>query len=341
MGKSIVRTILLVAAGCFLVFLIVMVVGAIFFGLSSSVSSKSGPVTSASATPSAGVSVDPNPTISAFVSDVPVGAIPTTGIQDWRVASNSNRQLAQCISDQRINFAQVRSLNYTNGVPGAQASVSWIGGINAPPDYFTSAIQHCAAAADQPTNLTEMFPGAGEASAMMSLKGNVRSYATAASVDGLMALAFWTQPDAAELSPSPASSMAARAIALYKSSRLGVRDPKVMECPIVRERPIVPLPAEVGALIRTKFAALAPIRILDKYTSSIGIQAESVTPHICLYSDGRQVEYAGKVPTTATEAVMADVGHAPDPVFGNNETFVWWAKIPNRGWILFDEGTAP
>jgi hypothetical protein len=341
MGKSIARTILLVIAGCFLVFLVVVVLGGAFFGLSISIRSSSSPAISLSATPSASLNVDPNPTISPFVSDVPVGAITTKGIQDWRVASNSNRQLAQCLADERINFAQVRTLNYTNGIPGAQASVSWIEGINAPPDYFTSAIQHCAAAADQLTNLTEMFPGDGEASATMSLNGNVRRYATAAGIDGLMVLAFWTQPDAAEISPSPASSIVARAIALYKASQLGVRDPKLVQCLIVRERPIVPLPAKVRALIRTKFATLKQVRILDKYTSSIGIEAESVTPHICLYSDGRQVEYAGKVPTTATEAVMADVEHAPDPVFGNNETFVWWAKIPNKGWILFDEGTAP
>lgn len=306
--------------------------------------------------PSVSSSPRPSPTSLASVPDVAgvpdvsIDVLPISGVNPWRINSISNRQLAQCLTHERIDFIGVNSREYVNNILGAHASVSWISGVIAPPDYLTSAIQLCAAGADRTSeaigvNVGDFF----DASATMAASGRVRSYATAARADqwgttgipAVMILAFWTQPGAPMMSPSPASVVAARGVALYKLAALGIANPAVVSCRVIRERPGAKVPSEVEALIKARYAKLAPITILSKYTAQVDLRAESVTPHICVYSDGRQVAYTGKVPTLATQAIELDVHHAPWPPTENVENFVMLAKIPTKGWVVINEGTAP
>ncbi|OIQ65804.1 hypothetical protein GALL_526350 [mine drainage metagenome] len=295
------------------------------------------------------VSASPHPSTSTNTSPpipdvlgmpvVPVDAIPTVGGHVWRIVNDSNKELARCLTSERINFVGIHTLEYANDIPGAQASVSWITGSNAPSGYFTSAIQQCTIGADQPRDLTELTPDdsvTSPTSETMATNGSLRSYATGTSINGTMLVAFWTQPGAPVISPSPANAIAFRAVALYKLAALGVMNPEVVACKMVAERPIVKTPPEVAALIKAKYADLAPVTILSKYTGAVDVRAESVTPHICVYSDGRQVEYSGKVPTSATEAIVVGVQHASRPLTGGTDSFVTAAKIPTSGWVIVD-----
>lgn len=332
MRKRVIRLSLLVVVAALLVFSILYVIAASHNGHS------------ASASPSTSTSTNV-PDVRG-VADVSIDAIPISGGHPWRINSNSNQELAQCLTRERINFTGVHTRDYVNGVLGARASVSWISGVIAPPEYFTSAIQLCLTGVVRTSDATGANAGDFfDASATMVTNGRIRSYATAAranqmgttGIPGTMILAFWTQPDAQLISPSPASVMAARAIALYKLAALGVNEPDVVTCPTVAERPITKVPPAVLTIIKAKYAKLAPVKILYQYTAVVDVRAESVTPHICLYSDGRQVAYSGKVPTSATQALVVDVQHAPSPPTESVENFLMLAKIPTQGWIIVDE----
>ncbi|OIQ63510.1 hypothetical protein GALL_549500 [mine drainage metagenome] len=175
----------------------------------------------------------------------------------------------------------------------------------------------------------------------MAISGLNRSYATAAKVDAKMLLTFWTQPGAPAISPSPANAMGFRALALYELAAMGVTNPEVIACPSTAVGPVVKVPPEVIAIIKVRYAKLAPLRISNQWSNAVDVKAESVTPHICVYADGRQVSYYGKVPTNATQAISVLVDHAPWPITGGTNTFVRLALIPNQGWIVIDEGSSP
>lgn len=298
-------------------------------------SNRSGTSATTSATPSA--SVNTNVPDVPGVIEVPVGAIPTSEGHLWRITSDSNKQLAQCFTREKIIFTGLHALNYANDIPGAQASVSWVTGVIAPPNYFSSAVQLCMTGGDRTSDLTGLTPGDPGASATTATNGPTHSYATSTSVDGMMLLTFWTQPGAPVMSPSPANVMGFRAVALYKLAIMGVKMPEVMACQMVAERPIAKVPSEVLTLIKDKYADLAPVSILSQITGVVDVRAESVAPHICLYSDGRQMAYVGKVPTSATQAIEVAVKHQPDRVTGGTNSFVTFAKIPTKGWIIVDE----
>lgn len=332
MRKSIIRVSLLLVVASLLTFVVLNVLS----------SNRNNHSVSASPHPTASTSTSTSPD----VPDVPgmpvvsVDAIPTSGGNLWRIASDSNKELVRCLTQERIIFIGLHTLDYANDIPGAKASVSWVTGVINPPEYFTSAIQHCATGADHASNLTELTPDGSvtsPTSETIATNGSLRSYATATGINGTMLLTFWTQPGVPVITPSPANAIAFRAVALYKLAALGVTDPEVVPCQIVRERPIAKVPSEVGALIKTRYAKLAPVKILYQYAQEVDIRAESVTPHICVYSDGRQVAYAGKVPTSATEAIQVDVKHAPSPPTESVESFLTFAKIPGQGWIIVDE----
>ncbi|GEM_PF-3598786 len=333
MRKTLIRISFVLVAGCLLAFIVL-------HGIATNRHISSSDI-KASARPSSSVSSVSD--VSGVV-EVPVNVIPTSEGHLWHIASNSNVELAQCLIQGRISFTGLHTLNYANDIPGAQASVSWITGVIAPPDYFTSAIQHCMTGADHPSNLTELTPGdsvTSPTSETSATNGSLRSYATAASVNGMMLLTFWTQPGAPVISPSPANAMGFRAVSLYKLAAAGAQSPEVVACQMVRERPIAKVPPEVEALVNARYAKLAPIKILYQYAGVVDVRAESVTPHICIYSDGRQAAYTGKVPASATEAIEVDVQHAPSPPTGTVETFLMLAKIPNQGWVVVDEGSSP
>ncbi|HUW77967.1 MAG TPA: hypothetical protein VMV52_04375 [Candidatus Nanopelagicaceae bacterium] len=283
----------------------------------------------------------PSPTISSYVANVPVGAIPTSGGYLWRVASNSNQQTAQCLTKQRIRFGEVRTLNYTNDVAAAQANVSWIQGVNAPPDYLTSALQFCLAGSDQARESIGVNAGNFDASSTTAAEGDIYSYATATSVDGLMVLTFWVQPGASMMSPSPASVMAARAVAQYKLAQEGVSNPEVVACHSVGPLPKAKIPPEVMNLLEAKYEKLAPYKILSQYTVAVDVRAESVTPHICVYSEGQQIAHYGVVPATATQAIEVSTEHAPWPPTFERTSIVVVAKTPTEGWKIVSEGTSP
>lgn len=294
---------------------------------------------SVSASPHSSTSTNTSPPVPDVLGMpvVPVDAIPTSGGHVWRVVDDSNKELAQCLTSERINFVGIHTLDYANDVPGAQASVSWITGFNAPSGYFTAAVQHCVIGVDRPRELNEYAPGDFDNSESMAITGLNRSYATAAKVDVKMMLTFWMQPGAPSIAPSPANAMGFRALALYKLAAMGVMNPEAVACKMVAERPIVKTPPEVATLINAKYANLAPVTILSKYTGAVDVRAESVTPHICVYSDGRQVEYTGKVPTAATEAIVVGVQHVPRPLTGGTDSFVTAVKIPTKGWVIVDD----
>lgn len=286
----------------------------------------------------------------AGVAETSIDVLPISGGHPWRINSNSNLELAQCLTRERINFTGVHTRDFVNGVAGARANVSWISGVIAPPNYFTSAIQFCLTGADRTSDAIGVNAGDFfDASATVTAKGRIRSYATAARADemgttgipGIMVLAFWTAPGAPLISPSPASVIAARAIALYKLAAMGVNEPEVVACQGGAERSIAKAPPEVVTLINGRYAKFAPVTILRKFTAVVDVRSESATPHICIYSDGRQVAYTGKVPTSATQAIEVAVHHAPWPPTENVLNFVMLAKIPTKGWIVIDEGTAP
>lgn len=325
MRKLINRVALLVTASCLLILAIIYVVA----------SNRNGTPSNISPTPSA--SVNTNVSDVPGVIEVPVDAIPTSEGHLWRISSDSNRQLAQCFTRERITFTGLHTLNYANDIPGAQASVSWVTGVIAPSNYFSSAVQLCVTGADRTSDLTELTPGGSSASATTATNGPTRGYATATGVDGMMLLTFWTQPGAPAIAPSPANVMGFRALALYKLAKMGVKVPEVVACQMVAERPIARVPSEVLAMIKAKYANLAPISILSQITGVVDVRAESVAPHLCLYSDGRQVAYVGKVPTSATQAIEVAVKHQPDRVAGGTNSFVMFAKIPTKGWIIVDE----
>jgi hypothetical protein len=292
--------------------------------------------------PLAGTSPNPSPTINAYVSNMPVNAIPTSGGHLWRVASNSNKQVAQCLTAQRINFSQVRTINYVNDVPGAQANVSWIQGFNAPPDYFTSALQLCLAGSGHAKDSIGVNVGNfNSPSATTSTKGETYSYATATGVDGLMVLTFWVQARASVISPSPASAMAARTVALYRLAQIGVTDPKIVACHSLGPLPAAKILPAVMILIQARYEKLAPYRIESQYARVVDVRAESVTPHICIYPAGQQIAYHGNVPATATQAIQLLIKHAPDPLAFERTSVVVVAKMPNSGWAIVSEGTGP
>lgn len=322
MKKSIVSILLLVVVSSLLVITVVYLVG--------------------SNRNAGSISASPHPTINVNVSDVPVDAIPAFSGHMWRIASDSNKQFVQCFTAQKIKFAQVRTLNYRNDIPDAQANISWIQGINAPPDYFTLATQHCLAGAGQVSNSIGVNTGNfSDLSALTATNGSNFSYATAVSADNMLVLTFWMQPSAPVMSPSPASVMAARAIALYNVAKMGVRDPKIVSCQYVAQRPKAKVPSELLTLVNAHYAKLAPVTVLGKLTGVVDVSAESTAPHICVYSDGVQVAHSGKIPPAATAAISVAVEHAPDPVTSNVFNTLLLARIPNKGWVTVDEGTSP
>jgi hypothetical protein len=83
----------------------------------------------------------------------------------------------------------------------------------------------------------------------------------------------------------------------------GVKAPKAVACQLPRDRKVTKIPEAVYALIQANFANLKPVSISSQCALAVDLKSESVTPHICHYSDGWEYALTGSVPNTATAAI--------------------------------------
>ncbi len=292
-------------------------------------------VTSSSAT-------TPEPSTVVTFAGLPVvqaDGIPIVAGHKWKMTSNSNKTLVNCLKVHDIvGGFQVRTQQYANDLPKSYAFISYVEKLTAKPTKVADALQRCLNAVKSPRQVGGLGP---EGYANVGINNGIKSYAFANVYQGLMFITYWAQPGAPDQDQSPAVVMVARVLAVNQLAAKGITNPYAVKCAIPRSGKTTPLPNEVRAMIMKSFAKLAPIVINKKQVWPVDVREQSSTPHICLWPWGFPEAWSGPVPPNATRALEVTVKHAPDSVSGHPYSYLTFAFISGIGWKQVSSSSSP
>lgn len=282
----------------------------------------------------------PNPPNIVTMPMLTGDAIPVVAGHQWKKTSTSSRTFVKCMVDNGVESKyNLRIQWFSNDIKNSLALVAYAKDLTARPTDVADVLQTCLNGVENPTELN--IGGPTYDGANVGFHNGVRAYAAGRQYFGVMIFTYWAQVNAPIMNPLPVEAMADRAQALDDLAKVGVTNPKVVNCKNPGTSGFTTVPSEVRALVNKLFAKSKPLVIYKNRAAVVDLKTESSVPHICIYSWGGQGAYGGSIPTNATRAIEVGVQHANNTVSGGTFSFAKFAFIPGTGWKLANYGTSP